>query len=98
MRPGTQGGFSLFKRKDTHELEIGKKSEFMLQVNAGKMELNYTNSMLKIGVETMIEFKKLQALRDYNFYDIFKKRQTAPSRRLELMLPFYIVKKMVQNH
>jgi len=59
------------------------------------MELNYTNSMLKIAIETMIEFKKLQALRDYNLYDIFRKRQTTPSRRLELMLPFYIIRKMV---
>mgnify|MGYP000212238896 CR=1 FL=1 len=49
----------LSKENHNDEFWLGKKSEFLLEVTAGKMELNYTNSMLKTGIETMIEFKKL---------------------------------------
>jgi len=45
-----------------------------LQSSIGKVDLTYTNEMLKTLIETLIEFKKLPALRNYNFFQLFHKR------------------------
>ncbi len=48
----------------------------------------------------VIEMKKLAVFRDLNIQRIVNKstRETSAHRKIELMMPFYIIKKLVQSH
>jgi hypothetical protein len=72
---------------------------YRAKLSVGSLNVEYSNDTLRAFFDTMIEYKKLNVFRDINIQDFFKtqSRQTTAHRRIELMMPFYIVKKLVPN-
>ena len=70
-------------------------------MNLGTFEIAYSNEILKHLLEILIELKSLNCFRDFDivgFLSFQSKQKTSVSRKIDLMMPFYIVKKLVEQN
>ncbi|CDW78351.1 vacuolar protein sorting-associated protein 13a [Stylonychia lemnae] len=91
-----------FSRSKTIPESTKDKSEYRLECQIGATNLCYSNETLGQFFDFIIEYQKLNVFRDiqiiHQFFETSQRRQTSAQRRLELIMPFYIIKKLVQNH
>mmetsp|Transcript_9007 Transcript_9007/g.8405 ORF Transcript_9007/g.8405 Transcript_9007/m.8405 type:complete len:84 (+) Transcript_9007:574-825(+) len=70
-----------------------------LNLNLGSFDVNYTNEILQALFDFMVGLKEMPAFRDVNFVGLASgRKKTSAHRKVELMMPFYIVRKLVENH
>jgi hypothetical protein len=75
------------------------KSHYKLSTELGALSLKYSNETLGVFFGFITEYIKLNVFRDLKivqeFFATSKRRKTTAQRRIEMMMPFYIVKKLV---
>ena len=80
--------------------EEGSENKMKIKLSIGSVQVTYSNDQLKSIFEMIIEFKKLNVLRDVDLRFFIEKENTNKTplhKKLRLMLPFYIIKKIIQN-
>ncbi len=70
---------------------------FRFNLSLGNFSAKYSNETMKLLLfELFAEYKKMSVLRDFNFNDMLKGESENPvHRKIELMMPFYIIKRLV---
>eukprot|EP00347_Sterkiella_histriomuscorum_P010120 403377528 len=78
------------------------KSTYKLEVQVGETQVQYSNETLGNLIQFILEYQQLNVFREMQiiqeFFHQSQRRKTSAQRRIELIMPFYIIKKLVHNH